>query len=241
MTNFPKKLLLAVLFMVIAVIFYRLGYDRRTADSPVSNQSSRLIAKNQTAAVIDNGLDKLATGSSLLTKSQQSIKAYLEPTSTATNTAMTSHSGAVDAVSVVRVIDGDTIDVLLNNTTTRVRLIGIDSPELNDKRPQVACLAQEAKKEAEFMLNSQKIYLEKDSTQGDYDKYGRLLAYAFLTDDSTNSSSGEINFNKLMIEEGYAYEYTYRLPYKYQNEFKAAEERARESGNGLRGNSSCLK
>ena len=132
---------------------------------------------------------------------------------------------------VTRVIDGDTIVVNMNGEQVHVRLIGINSPEPNDKRAQVACFAKKAKDEPEKLLDGKNVYLEKDSTQGDYDKYGRLLAYTF--------TENGIFFNKLMIEEGYAYEYTYRLPYKYQAEFKAAQQEARDNKEGLWGNNVC--
>jgi len=137
------------------------------------------------------------------------------------------------SVPVIRVIDGDTIVVGISGQQIHVRLIGINSPELNDKRTQVACLAQKAKEEAQKLLDGQNIYLEKDITQGDHDKYGRLLAYIF--------TAGNANFNKLMIEEGYAYEYTYNLPYKYQNEFKTAQNEARTAQKGLWNATICSK
>jgi micrococcal nuclease len=43
------------------------------------------------------------------------------------------------------------------------------------------------------------------------------------------------NFNEMMIKEGYAYEYTYNKPYKYQDQFKEAEGQAREEEVGLWG------
>ena len=46
-------------------------------------------------------------------------------------------------------------------------------------------------------------------------------------------------FNKWMIENGYAHEYTYTIPYKYQTEFKAAEKSARENLRGLWNPSVC--
>ena len=51
-----------------------------------------------------------------------------------------------------------------------------------------------------------------DPSQGERDKYDRLLRYIFLEDGT--------NFNELMISEGYAFEYTYNVAYKYQQEFK---------------------
>ncbi len=146
---------------------------------------------------------------------------------------------AKELIPVSRVIDGDTVVVNINGAEVHIRLIGINSPELNDKRAQVACFAKKAKDEAEKLLDGstslttggKNIYLEKDPTQGDYDKYGRLLAYVFLGDGTS--------FNKLMIEKGYAYEYTYRLPYKYQAEFKTAQEEARAAQKGLWGKEIC--
>ena len=59
------------------------------------------------------------------------------------------------------------------------------------------------------------MYLETDPSQDTVDKYGRTLAYVW-------TASGRL-FNLDMIADGYAYEYTYDLPYRYQADFKAAE------------------
>ena len=45
---------------------------------------------------------------------------------------------------VTRVIDGDTIEVDIDGTIYKVRYIGIDTPELDDKQPEFCVLAQEA-------------------------------------------------------------------------------------------------
>ncbi len=45
---------------------------------------------------------------------------------------------------VSRVIDGDTVKVFLNNETVTVRLIGIDTPEIDEKRAQLECFGLEA-------------------------------------------------------------------------------------------------
>ena len=237
MTRQNKLLLLVAFLATVAVLFYKLGYDRGTTDLLIPSLSDETDVGNQTATIIDKLPDKLAANSSLLTKSQQTINGEQAPGT------QTGNSSATEIVpgQVIRVIDGDTIVVNINALPVHVRLIGINSPELNDKRPQVACLAQKAKEEAEKLLNGQNIYLEKDPTQGDYDRYNRLLAYVFLPADSaslpsaqlgTGTTSG-VNFNKLMIENGYAYEHTYFLPYKYQREFKDAQAKARTAQKGL--------
>jgi len=81
------------------------------------------------------------------------------------------------------------------------------------------------------MLQNAKVHLEQDPSQGERDKYGRLLMYVFLEDGT--------NFNKTMISEGYAHEYTYELPYKYQTEFKAAQASATAGDKGLWSPSTC--
>lgn len=133
--------------------------------------------------------------------------------------------------SVIRVVDGDTIVVDINGELTKVRLIGLDTPETIDPRKPVQCFGVEAADKAKGVLSGQKVKIETDPSQGTRDKYGRLLAYAFLPDG--------VLFNKIMIEEGYGHEYTYRLPYKYQKEFKATERQARELKKGLWGDGVC--
>ena len=119
----------------------------------------------------------------------------------------------------------------LSNKKDTVRLIGIDAPEIVDPRKNVECFGKEASDKAKEILDGKTIKLESDPTQGDRDKYGRLLRYVFLDG---------INFNKLMISEGYVHEYTYENnPYEYMEEFKNAERKAREENKGLWNKSTC--
>ncbi len=127
---------------------------------------------------------------------------------------------------VMKVVDGDTIKVLINNKEDIVRLIGIDSPEVLDERKPVQCFGKQASDKAKEILTGKIITLESDLTQGDRDEYGRLLRYVFLQDGT--------NFNKFMISEGYAHEYTFKgNSYKYQSEFVQAQKKAREENKGL--------
>jgi micrococcal nuclease len=132
---------------------------------------------------------------------------------------------------VVKVVDGDTISVNIDGVNTSVRMIGIDTPETVDPRKPVQCFGQEASNKAKAILSNQMVRLELDSSQGKYDKYNRLLAYVFLADGT--------NFNELMIKEGYAYEYTYSAPYKYQSAFKSAQKDAQTNKRGLWADEVC--
>jgi micrococcal nuclease len=126
---------------------------------------------------------------------------------------------------VSRVVDGDTLVLLIQNKKTTVRLIGLDTPEVVDPRKPVQCFGREASAYMKQLTLGKQVHIEKDPSQGDYDKYNRLLVYVFLPDGT--------NVSEHMIREGYGHEYTYRFPYKYQVAFKRAQIEAREAQRGL--------
>ncbi len=132
---------------------------------------------------------------------------------------------------VVKVIDGDTVSIDINGQVETIRMIGINTPETVDPRRTVECFGKEASDQAKALLSGKKVRIEMDESQGTRDKYDRLLAYVYTEDD--------LFFNKYMIEAGYAYEYTYNIPYKYQSEFKAAETMARVGEKGLWTQEAC--
>lgn len=136
-----------------------------------------------------------------------------------------------DLYKVIKVVDGDTISVSMNGKTETLRLIGINTPETVDPRKPVECFGKEASNKAKSLLEGQNVRLEADSSQGERDKYDRLLRYVFLLDGTL--------FNKTMIQQGYAYEYTYNTPYKYQAEFKQTELEARTAKRGLWADNAC--
>lgn len=132
---------------------------------------------------------------------------------------------------VVKVVDGDTIVVNINGKNETIRLIGIDTPETVDPRMSVQCFGEEASAKAKELLEGQRVRLEADASQGERDKYNRLLRYVYLPEGTL--------FNKLMIEEGYAFEYTHKMPYRYQAEFRQAEAAARQNKRGLWAKDTC--
>lgn len=127
---------------------------------------------------------------------------------------------------VSKVIDGDTIKVLIEGKEETIRLIGIDSPEILDERKPVQCFGKEASNKAKEVLTGKTIILESDPTQRDRDEYGRLLRYVFLENGT--------NFDEFMLNEGYAREYTFKGNfYKYQSEFIQAQKKAKRENKGL--------
>ncbi|MDO8551511.1 MAG: thermonuclease family protein [bacterium] len=135
-------------------------------------------------------------------------------------------------VKVTRVIDGDTIDVLINRKTERVRLIGINTPETVDPRKPVECFGKKAYQVANERLVGQTVWMEQDPSQTNRDRYHRLLRYIW-------TDGGTVDFGKKMIANGFAYEYTYNRSYKYQAIYKQAQKEAEEGKKGLWADNAC--
>ncbi len=133
---------------------------------------------------------------------------------------------------LIRVVDGDTLLVSINGNKERVRLIGINAPESVKPDSRVECFGREASQHLKNLIgDSDTVFIEGDTTQHTYDKYGRRLAYVFARD---------INLAEKMIEDGYAYEYTYHhTPYRYRTSFKNAEKKARALHRGLWDENTC--
>ncbi len=119
---------------------------------------------------------------------------------------------------VLRVVDGDTLDVLVDGRSETLRLIGIDTPETKRPDTPVQCFGPEASRKAHELLDGWKVRIKADPTQDRRDKYGRLLAYVWRADG--------LFYNEWMVRHGFAHEYTYDKPYEYQRQFKQAEEYA---------------
>lgn len=117
---------------------------------------------------------------------------------------------------VTRVIDGDTIEVLLGQRKEKVRYIGINTPESNQP------FGPEASQKNRELVEGKEIRLVKDVSERD--KYGRLLRYVCV---------GDIFINAELVKLGYANAFTYPPDVKYSNLFVQLEREAREKQVGL--------
>ena len=109
---------------------------------------------------------------------------------------------------VIKVIDGDTLKL---NTTEKIRLSGINTPEKKE------CHYQESKDKLTELTLNKEIYLEEDYTNKG--KYGRLLRYIHTKDQ---------DINNYLVLEGYARVYDkYAYDTKKYKELKELEHKAR--------------
>lgn len=95
----------------------------------------------------------------------------------------TSEPTAVAANATVEyVVDGDTIDAIIDGVEQRIRLIGIDTPETNRPDTPVECFGPEATAFTESLLPvGTPIRIERDTVNRD--DYGRLLGYVYRAAD----------------------------------------------------------
>lgn len=128
-----------------------------------------------------------------------------------------------ESARVVWVHDGDTVTVHIGARRERVRLIGIDTPELDDERPWWTDLAYRARNYARMRVKGRQVTLRGDPLCSDRDDYGRLLRYLILKDGT--------NFNEEMVRKGYARAYT-RFRFSLAEEFVSAEGEARRESVG---------
>lgn len=123
---------------------------------------------------------------------------------------------------VVRVHDGDTVSVVMVRKSEKIRLLGIDAPELG-QRPW----GKRAKDHLKEIIEKSGgiVVVEFDIERRD--RYGRLLAYLWTRDRHL------INYE--MVRDGYAMLYTFPPNVKYTDMLKRGQRIARENKAGIWG------
>ena len=125
---------------------------------------------------------------------------------------------------IVRVVDGDTVDVNISGQVKRLRYIGVNTPETVDPRRPVECYGKEASAANKAMVEGNVVYLEKDVSETD--SFGRLLRYVYTQDAFVNAE---------LVAQGYAQASAYPPDVKYQELFSGLEVQARAARRGLWG------
>ena len=134
------------------------------------------------------------------------------------------------------VVDGDTVDVILDGHEQRVRLASIDAPESasHDEAQNV----EEGVLATEYLRTllpvGRTVYLQKDTSETD--KYGRLVRYIWLEIPSDAHDSKEVAakmVNSLVVEAGFAQAERFWPDVAYVDQLKEAQERAADAGLGV--------
>jgi micrococcal nuclease len=123
---------------------------------------------------------------------------------------------------VVRVVDGDTIQVRLADRLEKVRYIGVNAPELHHPRKGEEPGGREAAIVNRELVAGRHVRLETDVQTRD--RYGRLLAYVWVGDTMVNAE---------LVRRGYAQVMTMPPNVRHQALFVSLQRQAREAGRGL--------
>lgn len=104
----------------------------------------------------------------------------------------------------VRVVDGDTVYVVVDvpgfgHRRLKLRLDGIDTPELRSKLPNEKKLADLAKTQVIEMIQGKPVSIEC----GKFDNFGRVLAHVY-------EMNAETSVNQLLVKRGLALSYSGR-------------------------------
>ena len=143
------------------------------------------------------------------------VLAACAPAPTSVSMPTATPNALITQATCVRVIDGDTIEVLIDSETYRVRYIGIDTPEMDHNDPDIRALAEEATLANEALVGGKVVELEKDVSETD--RYGRLLRYVYV---------GDIFVNAELVVLGHAQVVTYPPDVKYEQLFLELQAQA---------------
>jgi len=126
---------------------------------------------------------------------------------------------------VENVVDGDTIDVLIDLGfdilfQSRVRLAGIDTPESRTKDLKEKALGLESKEYLKKALKDAKSVVIKTEKMDSSEKYGRILGWVYVNGDT-------VSLNDMMINDGYAWGYLGDTKVK---DFDALQKARKKSG-----------
>jgi micrococcal nuclease len=124
---------------------------------------------------------------------------------------------------VVRVIDGDTVRVRLDDGTRTVRYIGVDTPETVAPGRPVECYGERASAFNRHLVAGKPVKLRIGAER--FDRYRRLLAYVYLLDGRSVSA--------VLLARGYGRALAISPNTAHARRFAFLEARARRQGRGL--------
>lgn len=146
------------------------------------------------------------------------------------DTIVSANGITLEKVNLVRVVDGDTLVVSTEETSFKVRLIGIDTPEsVHSDESRNTVWGTYASDYTRLLLeDTEDLYLEYDEDPAD--QYGRALAYVWLSDDTSDLNN---MLNAILVRDGYAYDKVYEPNDKYCEQFQILREAAQNNAAGL--------
>jgi micrococcal nuclease len=139
-------------------------------------------------------------------------------------------AGHAVSARVVRVIDGDTIEVAIAGSDEDVRYIGVDTPETVKPGTPVQCYGRQASDKNHRLVEGRTVRLVFDRERRDV--YGRLLAYVYAP---AGGGRHSIFVNAALVGDGYARTLAIPPNTAHAPLFSRLQSRAGQVGRGLWG------
>ena len=128
-------------------------------------------------------------------------------------------------ITILKVIDGDTVDIDINGRTERVRLIGVNTPETKHPTKPIECFGPEASAYmTELLPKGTTVRIERDVEARD--RYGRMLLYLYRDSDN-------LFINLDLVSRGYGTPMSIEPNTFHRNDFVQAAALAEVSNVGL--------
>jgi micrococcal nuclease len=134
-----------------------------------------------------------------------------------------SEKGKMFSATIVQVVDGDTVKIKQDGKLVTIRILNIDTPETYREKQ---AYGEEAKQFAKKVLLNQKVTIELSAKEHPYDRYGRLLAYIWVDEDTL--------YEEMVLREGLArVAYLFEPDTKYAKRLYEAADQARKTKRGV--------
>jgi micrococcal nuclease len=128
-------------------------------------------------------------------------------------------------ITVLKVIDGDTVDIDIKGNTERVRLIGVNTPETKHPTKPIECFGPEASAYLTQLLpKGTHVRIERDIEARD--RYGRMLLYLYRESDN-------LFINLDLVSHGYGTPMSIEPNTFHRNDFVHAAALAETTNEGL--------
>jgi micrococcal nuclease len=128
-------------------------------------------------------------------------------------------------ITILKVIDGDTVDIDINGNTERVRLIGVNTPETKHPTKPIECFGPEASAYLTQLLpKGTHVRIERDIEARD--RYGRMLLYLYRESDN-------LFINLDLVSHGYGTPMSIEPNTFHRNDFVHAAALAETTNEGL--------
>ncbi len=222
-----KSLSLVVTLLLLLVAWYDLNWIY-PAEHDQQNEEWRAEIAGLKSPTVSQPLDQSSTGLSDNNRLGEVAGVVVD-----LDNATAIDLSQLEQVNLIKVVDGDTIKVDINGQIETVRLVSVDAPESVAPRQPVGCLGKESAAFLQSLMSDQSIiYLQKDETQSNRDRYGRLLRFVFLSD----GRDAGLELLGAGLAEAKLYS---RQPHLYWSSYQKAEAGAKNKELGIWSKESC--